>query len=155
EVKILATGLAAGVLLDATIIRALLVPALITLLGNWNWWLPIRLARLLRLSNDTPAALTPNAGAKTNARTSTGSPFTHTEEEDMRCVPLGYAPGGGLEGLAAEDKRALHAAHRALHDDARALVASSVRVIAPYRVRPPRHTTTVRRAGDDVVRVDG
>src|SRR5262249_16638520 len=57
------------VLLDATIIRALLVPALITLLGNWNWWLPTPLARLLRLSNDTPAALTPNAGPKTNART--------------------------------------------------------------------------------------
>src|SRR5215831_9522827 len=155
EVKILATGLAAGVLLDATIIRALLVPALITLLGNWNWWLPAPLARLLRLSNDTPAALTPNAGPKTNARTSTGSPFTPTEEEDMKYVLLGYDTEGSLEGLAAEDKRALHAAHRALHDDAQALVDSSVRVIAHYRVRPPRHTTTVRRAGDDVVRIDG
>jgi RND superfamily putative drug exporter len=49
EVKILATGLAAGILLDATIIRALLVPALITLLGNWNWWLPQPLARLFRV----------------------------------------------------------------------------------------------------------
>jgi putative drug exporter of the RND superfamily len=49
EVKILATGLAAGILVDATIIRALLVPALITLLGNWNWWLPQPLARLLRV----------------------------------------------------------------------------------------------------------
>jgi RND superfamily putative drug exporter len=49
EVKILATGLAAGILLDATIIRALLVPALITLLGNWNWWLPQPLARILRV----------------------------------------------------------------------------------------------------------
>jgi putative drug exporter of the RND superfamily len=52
EVKILATGLAAGILLDATIIRALLVPALITLLGNWNWWLPQPLTRLLRIRND-------------------------------------------------------------------------------------------------------
>jgi putative drug exporter of the RND superfamily len=52
EVKILATGLAAGILLDATIIRAVLVPALITLLGNWNWWLPKPLARILRVSND-------------------------------------------------------------------------------------------------------
>src|SRR5262249_33800976 len=76
EVKILATGLAAGILLDATIIRALLVPALITLLANWNWWIPIPVARLLRRSNDTPEALTPNDGNKTNARTSTGSPLT-------------------------------------------------------------------------------
>ena len=44
-VKILATGLAAGILLDATIIRALLVPATVSLLGRWNWWLPARLAR--------------------------------------------------------------------------------------------------------------
>jgi putative drug exporter of the RND superfamily len=52
EVKILATGLAAGILLDATIIRALLVPALITLLGNWNWWLPQPLAGILRVPED-------------------------------------------------------------------------------------------------------
>jgi RND superfamily putative drug exporter len=49
EVKILATALAAGILLDATVIRALLVPALMTLFGNWNWWFPRPLARLLRV----------------------------------------------------------------------------------------------------------
>ena len=40
EIKVLATGLAAGILLDATIIRALLVPAVVSLFGRWNWWLP-------------------------------------------------------------------------------------------------------------------
>ena len=40
DVKILATGLAAGILLDATVIRALLVPAVVSLFGRWNWWLP-------------------------------------------------------------------------------------------------------------------
>jgi RND superfamily putative drug exporter len=35
-------GLAVAVLLDATLIRALLVPATMRLLGRWNWWLPIR-----------------------------------------------------------------------------------------------------------------
>ena len=40
EIKVLATGLAAGILLDATVIRALLVPAVISLFGRWNWWLP-------------------------------------------------------------------------------------------------------------------
>jgi putative drug exporter of the RND superfamily len=49
EIKVLATGLAAGILLDATVIRALLVPAVISLFGNWNWWLPQMPARLLRV----------------------------------------------------------------------------------------------------------
>ena len=49
EVKIIATGLAAGILLDATIVRALLVPAVVSLMGHWNWWLPRWSARLLRV----------------------------------------------------------------------------------------------------------
>jgi RND superfamily putative drug exporter len=49
EVKVLATGLAAGILLDATVIRALLVPAMVSLFGRWNWWLPPMPARLLRV----------------------------------------------------------------------------------------------------------
>jgi RND superfamily putative drug exporter len=49
EIKVLATGLAAGILLDATVIRALLVPAVISLFGRWNWWLPQMPARLLRV----------------------------------------------------------------------------------------------------------
>ncbi|MGA8724084.1 MAG: MMPL family transporter [Acidimicrobiales bacterium] len=47
DLKVLATGLGIGILLDATIIRALLVPALISLFGKWNWWFPPRVARLL------------------------------------------------------------------------------------------------------------
>jgi RND superfamily putative drug exporter len=38
--KVFATGLGAGILLDATVVRALLVPALVSLFGRWNWWLP-------------------------------------------------------------------------------------------------------------------
>ena len=38
----------AGILLDATIVRALLVPAAVALFGRWNWWLPGPLARRLR-----------------------------------------------------------------------------------------------------------
>jgi putative drug exporter of the RND superfamily len=40
EIRILATGLAAGILLDATVVRALVVPALVTLFGRLNWWAP-------------------------------------------------------------------------------------------------------------------
>jgi RND superfamily putative drug exporter len=46
---VFATGLGAGILLDATIVRALLVPALLSLFGKYNWWLPDRLARILRI----------------------------------------------------------------------------------------------------------
>jgi putative drug exporter of the RND superfamily len=40
EIKVFGVGLAAGIIFDATVIRALLVPALMKLLGDANWWLP-------------------------------------------------------------------------------------------------------------------
>ena len=49
DIKVLATALGVGILIDATIVRALLVPALVSLLGEWNWWLPAWLARPLRV----------------------------------------------------------------------------------------------------------
>ena len=49
DLKMFATGLGAGILLDATVIRALIVPAVITLMGRWNWWLPEWPARVLRV----------------------------------------------------------------------------------------------------------
>jgi RND superfamily putative drug exporter len=61
DVKILATGLAAGILLDATVIRALLVPAVVSLFGRWNWWLPPSAARLLRVPPSPEPA--PESGA--------------------------------------------------------------------------------------------
>src|SRR5579862_5268342 len=42
-------GLAVAILIDATIIRVLLVPSLMAVLGRWNWWLPDRIARLARV----------------------------------------------------------------------------------------------------------
>jgi RND superfamily putative drug exporter len=54
SVKMFATGLAAGILIDATIIRALIVPAVISLMGRWNWWLPTWPARLLRVEPSLP-----------------------------------------------------------------------------------------------------
>jgi uncharacterized membrane protein YdfJ with MMPL/SSD domain len=44
--KELGIGTALAVLIDATIVRALLVPSLMKLLGDWNWWAPRPLARL-------------------------------------------------------------------------------------------------------------
>ena len=58
-VQMIASGLAVGVLIDALIVRTLLVPALVAIMGRWNWWMPNGLARLLRLpptTADQPAA---------------------------------------------------------------------------------------------------
>ncbi|MEA2496959.1 MAG: hypothetical protein QOJ29_4870 [Thermoleophilaceae bacterium] len=49
EVKMFATALGGGILLDATLIRGVLAPALVALLGRWNWWLPKRPAQMLRV----------------------------------------------------------------------------------------------------------
>jgi RND superfamily putative drug exporter len=46
--KQIALGQALGVLIDATIVRALLVPALMRLFGDWNWWAPAPLKRVQR-----------------------------------------------------------------------------------------------------------
>jgi putative drug exporter of the RND superfamily len=54
DLKMFATGLAAGILLDATVIRALLVPAAVSLFGRWNWVLPRMPARLLRVQPSIP-----------------------------------------------------------------------------------------------------
>ena len=43
-------GLAIAIFVDATIVRALLVPSLMALFGRWNWWLPRRVARVVRVA---------------------------------------------------------------------------------------------------------
>jgi len=53
DVKIMATGLGVGILLDATVIRALFVPSAVVLLGDLNWWFP-RFTR--RPRDDHPVA---------------------------------------------------------------------------------------------------
>lgn len=45
-VKQIAIGMACGVMIDATIVRALLVPSLMRLFGDWNWWAPAPLRRV-------------------------------------------------------------------------------------------------------------
>jgi putative drug exporter of the RND superfamily len=49
DLKIMATGLGAGILVDALVIRCLLVPAMVALFGRANWWLPGWVARMLRI----------------------------------------------------------------------------------------------------------
>jgi RND superfamily putative drug exporter len=47
-------GLSAAIFLDATIVRTILVPSVMRLLGKWNWWLPERVAHLMRVKPTPP-----------------------------------------------------------------------------------------------------
>jgi RND superfamily putative drug exporter len=56
--KLLGLGLATAIFIDATIVRMVLVPATMELLGNANWWLPKWLDRILpRISVEAPPDL--------------------------------------------------------------------------------------------------
>jgi RND superfamily putative drug exporter len=56
DLKTLASALGFGILLDATIVRSMLVPALVSMFGQWNWYMPRWLAQLLRV----PAVAAPS-----------------------------------------------------------------------------------------------
>jgi putative drug exporter of the RND superfamily len=55
DIKQFGIGLAAGIIFDATVIRALLVPSIMRIAGRWNWWLPQPLARALFVRPQRPA----------------------------------------------------------------------------------------------------
>jgi RND superfamily putative drug exporter len=59
DMKEMGIGLAAAVLIDATIVRAVLLPATMKLLGDWNWWLPRRLEWLPKLDLEGRKAAEP------------------------------------------------------------------------------------------------
>src|SRR5664279_5653530 len=61
-IKALGLGVAIAVALDATVVRALLVPSTMRLLGRWNWWVPARLDRAL-------AGILPKTEAEVDATT--------------------------------------------------------------------------------------
>jgi putative drug exporter of the RND superfamily len=54
DIKQFGIALAAGIIFDATVIRALLVPSIMRLMGRWNWWLPSWPARVLRVAPSEP-----------------------------------------------------------------------------------------------------
>jgi putative drug exporter of the RND superfamily len=58
DIKQFAIGLAAGIIIDATLIRALLVPSLMRLFGRWNWWFPEPLGKLLFVRTPKPVSET-------------------------------------------------------------------------------------------------
>jgi RND superfamily putative drug exporter len=54
--KLFGIGLASAILLDATLVRMVLVPAVMQLLGKWNWWIPKWLERRLPHLDMEPGA---------------------------------------------------------------------------------------------------
>ena len=54
DIKVFATALAIGIVLDATIVRSMLLPAFVSVLGRWNWWMPVWAARILRVEPSMP-----------------------------------------------------------------------------------------------------
>ena len=87
EIKIAATALAAGILLDATIVRAMLVPAVMSILGRWNWWLPHWAARVLKIEA-SPSGRSPR-------REPTGSDRSDGPFGEQG--PCGFSASAGLE----------------------------------------------------------
>jgi RND superfamily putative drug exporter len=86
----LGAGLALGVLVDATLVRGLLMPSIMTLAGRWNWWLPEPVAHLLRVA---PSPLAPSAPAPSATGASPPkepSPETGTEPPRADAPPLGW-----------------------------------------------------------------
>ncbi|HST24975.1 MAG TPA: MMPL family transporter [Gaiellaceae bacterium] len=63
EIKVFAIGLAAGIIFDATVIRALLVPAIMKLLGNANWWMPHWTRKALFVRDPEPVSKPAAEGA--------------------------------------------------------------------------------------------
>ena len=67
----IALGLALGILMDTFLVRTLLVPSIVVLLGRWNWWPS-------RLTMDTPQAPTPVSG---NAAAGSSGPESATARQ--------------------------------------------------------------------------
>jgi RND superfamily putative drug exporter len=58
EIRLFGVGLAIAVLIDATLVRMVVVPAAMELLGHRNWWMPAWLDRILpRVGIEAPAAV--------------------------------------------------------------------------------------------------
>ena len=96
-------GTALAVLIDASIIRALLVPSLMELLGKWNWWAPAPLRRLHDRFGISEAATAEQAGARVRAagRLATGRSAT-VDSSGEASKSERFEPGQRRFGRVAE-----------------------------------------------------
>ena len=96
-IKQTGVGLATAVALDATLVRMLLVPATMTLLGDWNWWAPRRLAGCTRGSGSPSDRRCAGCRPTTRARGSQGgSAFVRYDvPPPLELAGLALGPGRG------------------------------------------------------------
>jgi RND superfamily putative drug exporter len=98
-VKMLATALGAGILLDAVIIRSLLLPSLVGVLGRWNWWLPAPIARILRVAPSAPATRKTHADRRSTHPDRPAEPVPHpalpARQQHQPQNPAPRRPGAG------------------------------------------------------------
>ena len=111
----LGVGTAVAVALDATIIRALLVPSLMALLGDWNWWAPGPLRRLhLRLTSSgrrrrpRPGAGTAQPGSGSQ-RDQVGSHYCAPSPSSSAAISAPRARISARLGRAVNDEPSSHA----------------------------------------------
>jgi RND superfamily putative drug exporter len=102
-VKQLGIGMAAAILLDATVVRMVLVPATMSLLGDWNWWVPRWLDRILphvraEVTDDDLVPELVTATTATRATTVAVTPGTTPGDPAYLPVPVG---ANRTEGMAA------------------------------------------------------
>jgi putative drug exporter of the RND superfamily len=93
-IKEFGLGLASAILIDATVIRLLVVPAIMQLLGNANWWFPRWLDRIVpQVSLEAPAAVPMPTGAMGNFAANSGDGMLgKSPESDGRLVGAGALP---------------------------------------------------------------
>ena len=134
DIKILATGLGIGILIDATIIRCLLVPALVSLFGSWNWKLPDSVARAAAgrrprwCTRRSLGSRSPDSGLAQRAMTTPASAGSGRSTEPGR--PRRTAPG---PQSLPRDSRAVLASSR---DDVPAAKPVAAPDRAPAGLRP-------------------
>ena len=119
EVKMFAVGLTVAVLVDATIVRMILVPATMALMGDANWWLPGWLDRILPHVDvegssvlghldDVPAITVPDDLSELDDDREVVHVMTRPARRGLR-----DGPPHGAEPRAARDARCLPPGHRA------------------------------------------
>jgi SAM-dependent methyltransferase len=126
-IKSLGVGMAIAVFLDATVIRVLLVPATMRLMGRWNWWAPGPLGRLADRLGFSHVETDDELGGDRRRRTNGPRPRrppadrprvrTRFAVRSIGAAPGPAAPGRGdagtTEGRRRDDRRPAVAPHRA------------------------------------------
>ena len=128
DIKQFGIGLAAGIIFDATVIRALLVPSLMRLMGEWNWWMPRFAARALFVPYEPDAA---GAGHRTGLSARRSTTANQRSNSGRACSRQVRRAGAATRSRARSRRRA----------SASANVSSGRRPTARGRRRAAARTT--------------